>query len=106
MKKVFLSDMDSWNKVLEEESSRWVHDIVLFCGLNKEKVFGKDTGIAVQYLVQNKTFIDYNIKDRSIRISKDGSVIGEWKVPFIKTKIEDGNPFIEITVDAWSVKDK
>ena len=98
--------MDSWNKVLEEESSKWVKSLILFCGLSEEKVFNKDTGAAVEYLVQNKTFIDYNIKNYSIRMSKDGSIIGEWKVPFIKTKIEDGNPFIEITVDAWSVKDK
>lgn len=98
--------MDSWNKVLEEESYRWVKSIVLFCDLKEERVFDRDTGAAVEYLVQNKTFIDYNIRDKSIRISKDGSVIGEWKVPSVKTKIEDGNPFIEITVDTWSVKDK
>lgn len=106
MKKVFLSDLDSWNKVLEEESSNWVRSVIKHIGLDQDIVFGKDPGKAVSYLVQNKTFIDFDIKNSSIRISKDGQTIGEWKDIIVKTKVEDGSPFAEISVDVWSVKDK
>jgi hypothetical protein len=106
LKKVFLSDLDSWNKVLDEESSNWVRSIIKHVGLDQDIVFGKDSGKAVSYLVQNKTFIDFNIKNSSIRISKDGQTIGEWKDIIVKTKVEDGSPFAEISVDVWSVKDK
>jgi len=106
LKKVFLSDLDSWNKVLEEESSNWVRSVIKHIGLDQDIVFGKDPGKAVSYLVQNKTFLDFNIKNSSIRISKDGQTIGEWKDIIVKTKVEDGSPFAEISVDVWSVKDK
>lgn len=106
LKKVFLSDLDSWNKVLEEESSNWVRSVIRHIGLDQDIVFGKDPGKAVSYLVQNKTFIDFDIKNSSIRISKDGQTIGEWKDIIVKTKVEDGSPFAEISVDVWSVKDK
>jgi hypothetical protein len=106
LKKVFLSDLDSWNKVLEEESSNWVRSVIKHIGLDQDIVFGKDPGKAVSYLVQNKTFIDFDIKNSSIRISKDGQTIGEWKDIIVKTKVEDGSPFAEISVDVWSVKDK
>jgi hypothetical protein len=106
LKKVFLSDLDSWNKVLEEESYNWVKEVILSIGLNPVIVFAEDKGLAVDYLVQNKTFIDYDLKTSSIRMSKDGHTIGEWRSPSFKTKIESGAPFIEISVDVWSVKDK
>lgn len=107
LKKVFLSDLDSWNEVLEEESSNWVRSIILPFNLDNSIIFGEDSGKAVSYLIQNKLFIDFNIKDKSIKISKDGLLVGEWKRPIIKTKIdEDGQPFVEISVDIWSVKDK
>ena len=106
LKKIFLSDLESWNKVLDEESSEWVRSIIKHVGLDESIVFHNDKGIAVSYLVQNKTFIDFNIKNSSIRISKDGQTIGEWKDVIIKTKVEDGSPFAEISVDVWSVKDK
>ena len=106
LKKVFLSDLDSWNKVLEEESSNWVRAVITHIGLEENIVFHSDKGKAVSYLVQNKTFIDFDIKSSSIRISKDGKIIGEWKNISVKTKIEDGSPFAEISVDVWSVKDK
>ncbi len=106
LKKKFLSDLDSWNKTLEEESSEWIKAIINHFGLDQSIVFGKDPGKAVSYLVQNKFFIDFNIKNRSIKVSKDGQMIGEWKNPSISTKIdEDGVPFAEISVDIWSVID-
>ena len=77
LKKVFLSDLDSWNKVLEEESYNWVKEVILSIGLNPVIVFAEDKGLAVDYLVQNKTFIDYDLKTSSIRMSKDGHTIGE-----------------------------
>ena len=106
LKKIFLSDLESWNKVLDEESSEWVRSVIKHVGLDENIVFHNDKGRAVSYLIQNKTFIDFNIKNSSIRISKDGQTIGEWKDVIIKTKIEDGSPFAEISVDVWSVKDK
>ena len=106
LKKIFLSDLESWNKVLNEESSEWVRSVIKHVGLDENIVFHNDKGRAVSYLVQNKTFIDFNIKNSSIRISKDGQTIGEWKDVIIKTKVEDGSPFAEISVDVWSVKDK
>lgn len=107
LKKKLLSDLDSWNKTLEEESSEWIKSIIAFFNLDQSIVFGKDPGKAVSYLVQNKFFIDYNIKDGSIKVSKDGQTIGEWKSPSVKTKIDDdGSPFAEISVDVWSVIDK
>jgi hypothetical protein len=107
LKKVFLSDLDSWNRVLDEETSSWIRSIILFYKLNPEIVFGKDPGKATSYLIQNKMFIDSNLKDGSIRVSKDGQIVGEWKNIIIKTKIdEDKSPFAEISVDIWSVKDK
>jgi len=106
LKKIFLSDLESWNKVLNEESSEWVRLVIKHVGLDENIVFHNDKGKAVSYLVQNKTFIDFNIGNSSIRISKDGQTIGEWKDIIIKTKIEDGSPFAEISVDVWSVKDK
>lgn len=106
LKKIFLSDLESWNKVLNEESSEWVRLVIKHVGLDENIVFHSDKGKAVSYLVQNKTFIDFNIGNSSIRISKDGQTIGEWKDIIIKTKIEDGSPFAEISVDVWSVKDK
>lgn len=106
LKKVFLSDLDSWNKVLEDESANWVRSVTTHVGLEEKIVFHNDKGRAVSYLVQNKTFIDFDIKNSSIRISKDGKTIGEWKNVSVKTKIEDGSPFAEISVDVWSVKDK
>ena len=106
LKKIFLSDLESWNKVLDEESSEWVRSVIKHVGLDENIVFHNDKGRAVSYLVQNKTFIDFNIKNSSIKISKDGQTIGEWKDIIIKTKIEDGLPFAEISVDVWSVKDK
>ena len=106
LKKVFLSDLDSWNKVLEEESYNWVKEVILSIGLNPSIVFAEDKGLAVDYLVQNKTFIDFDLRTSSIRMSKDGHTIGEWKAPSFKTKIDSGVPFIEISVDVWSVKDK
>ncbi len=106
LKKVFLSDLDAWNKTLEEESSEWIKSLVNFFELDQSIVFGKDPGRAVNYLIQNKLYIEYNIKDSSIRVLKDGQTIGEWKKPSVKTKIdEDGLPFAEISVDVWSVID-
>ena len=106
LKKKFLSDLDSWNKTLEDESSEWIKSIISFFEMDHSIVFGKDPGKAVNYLIQNKFFIDYNIKDRSIKVSKDDQMIGEWKNISIKTKIdEDGDPFAEISVDVWSVID-
>ncbi len=107
LKKKFLSDLDSWNKTIEEESSEWIKSLVNFFDLDQSIVFGKDPGKAVNYLIQNKFFIDFNIKNKSIRVSKDGQTIGEWKTPSVSTKIdEDGTPFAEISVDVWSVIDK
>ena len=106
LKKKFLSDLDSWNKVLEEEASSWVKSVILFFELDSEIIFGKDSGRATSYLIQNKIFIDSDLRNGSIRISKDGQVVGEWRNIVIKTKIdEDGLPFAEISVDVWSVKD-
>lgn len=107
LKKTFLSDLDSWHKVLEEESSSWVKSVVSHFDLNMDIVFGSDPGKSVSYLIQNKFFIDFNIKDGSIKISKDGHVVGEWKNISVKTSLDDdGSPFSKISVDAWSVKDK
>jgi len=106
LKKIFLSDLESWNKILNEESSEWVRSVIKHVGLDENIVFHNDKGKAVSYLIQNKTFIDFNIKNYSIRISKDGQTIGEWKDIIVKTKVEDGSPFAEISVDVWSVKDK
>ena len=106
LKKVFLSDLDSWSKVLNEEASIWIRDIMSYYNLDNDIVFGKDPGKATNYLIQNKVFIDSDLKDNSIRVSKDGQNVGEWKSVTIKTKIdEDGSPFAEISVDVWSVKD-
>lgn len=106
LKKVFLSDLDSWKKVLDEEASTWIRDLMLYFDLNNDIIFGKDPGRATNYLVQNKVFIDSDLRDNSIRVSKDGQTVGEWKNIVIKTKIdEDGSPFAEISVDIWSVKD-
>ena len=106
MKKKFLSDLDSWNRTLEEESSEWIKSIIAFFKMDQSIVFGSDPGKAVNYLIQNKFFIDFNVKDKSIKVSKDGQTIGEWKNIIIKTKIDDdGNPFAEISVDVWSVTD-
>lgn len=106
LKKVFLSDLDSWSKVLNEEASIWIRDIMSYYNLDNDIVFGKDPGKATNYLIQNKIFIDSDLKDNSIRVSKDGQIVGEWKSIVIKTKIdEDGSPFAEISVDVWSVKD-
>jgi len=106
LKKIFLSDLDSWNEVLEEETSTWIRSIISPLNLDNSIIFGKDSGKAVSYLVQNKLFIDLNVRDRSIKVLKDGLLIGEWKKPLIKTKLdEDGLPFVEISVDIWSVKD-
>ena len=106
LKKVFLSDLDAWSKVLNEEASIWIRDIMSYYNLDNDIVFGKDPGKATNYLIQNKIFIDSDLKDNSIRVSKDGQTVGEWKSVTIKTKIdEDGSPFAEISVDVWSVKD-
>ena len=107
LKKIFLSDLDSWNKTIEEESSSWVKSLISHFNLDESIVFGEDPGKATSYLIQNKFFIDFNIRKRSIKISKDGRMVGEWKEPIIKTKIdEEGLPFIEISVETWSVIDK
>ena len=107
LKKIFLSDLDSWNKTLEEESSEWIKSVTSFYQLDNSIIFHKDSGKAVSYLIQNKFFIDYNIKSSSIKLLKDGQLVGEWKSPSVRTKIdEDGTPFAEITVDVWSVIDK
>ena len=106
LKKVFLSDLDSWSKVLDEEASAWIRSIMSFYELDNDIIFGKDSGKAINYLVQNKVFIDSDLRDNSIRVSKDGQTVGEWKSVTIKTKIdEDGSPFAEISADIWSVKD-
>jgi hypothetical protein len=106
LKKVFLSDLDSWNKVLDEEASEWIRSIMSFYELDNNIIFGKDSGKATNYLVQNKIFIDSDLRDNSIKVSKDGQTVGEWKSVVIKTKIdEDGSPFAEISADIWSVKD-
>lgn len=104
--KIFLADLDSWSKVIEEESAQWVRGIITHAKLDKNMVFSLDKGKAVEYLVQNKTSIDFNIKTGAIKIHKDGQLIGEWKNQVIHTKIEDGSPFVEITVDVFSVKEK
>lgn len=106
LKKIFLSDIDSWNKVLEEESSEWVRSVIKYVGLDDKIAFSSDKGKAVDYLVQNKTFVDFNIKNSSIKISKEGQLIGELKDVAFKTKVENGSPFVEISVEVWSVKDK
>lgn len=106
LKKVFLSDLDSWTKVIDEEITIWIKSITSFYELDNNIIFGKDPGKAVNYLVQNKTFIDSNLKNGSVRISKDGQIVGEWKNMVIKTKFdEEKSPFAEISVDIWSVKD-
>lgn len=106
LKKVFLSDLDSWSKVLDEEASAWIRSIMSFYELDNDIIFGKDSGKAINYLVQNKVFIDSDLRDNSIRVSKDGQTVGKWKDVVIKTKIdEDGSPFAEISADIWSVKD-
>lgn len=106
LKKVFLSDLDSWSKVLDEEASAWIRSIMSHYNLDNDIIFGKDPGKAINYLIQNKVFIDSNLRDNSIRVSKDGQTVGEWKSVLIKTKIdEEGSPFAEISVDIWSVKD-
>jgi len=106
LRKVFLSDLDSWKKVLDEEASTWIRSIMSFYDLDNDIIFGKDPGKAVNYLIQNKVFIDSDLRDNSIRVSKDGQTVGEWKSVAIKTKIdEDGSPFAEISADIWSVKD-
>ena len=106
LKKVFLSDLDSWSKVLDEEASAWIRSIMSFYELDNNIIFGKDSGKATNYLVQNKIFIDSDLRDNSIKVSKDGRTVGEWKSVVIKTKIdEDGSPFAEISADIWSVKD-
>jgi hypothetical protein len=107
LKKIFLSDLDSWNRVLDEETSSWIRSIILFYELDPTIVFGVDTGKATSYLIQNKISIDSKLKDRSLRVSKDGQVVGEWKDVVIKTKVDEyGSPFAEISVEIWSVKDK
>ena len=106
LKKVFLSDLDSWSKVLDEEASAWIRSIMSFYELDNDIIFGKDSGKSINYLVQNKVFIDSDLRDNSIRVSKDGQIVGKWKDVVIKTKIDDdGSPFAEISVDIWSVKD-
>jgi len=106
MKKIFLADLDSWNKVIEEESTQWVSGIITHAKLDTNMVFSLDKGKAVEYLVQNKTSIDFNVKTRAIKIHKDGQIIGEWKNQEVRTKVEDGSPFVEISVDVFSVKEK
>lgn len=107
MKKIFLSDLDSWNRVIEEESSAWVKELIIFAKLDQKIVFGPSKGAAVEYLINEKTHIDFDIRTSSIKIQKDGVIIGEWKTPIISTKIDnDGRPFAEISVDTWSIKDK
>lgn len=107
MKKIFLSDLESWNKVLEEESTIWVRSIIVSADLDEKIVFGANKGAAVEYLVGKKTYIDFDIKTSSIKIQKDGEVIGEWRNPSVSTKIDElGTPFAEISVDILSGKDK
>lgn len=106
MRRVFLADIDSWNKVIEEESTQWVRGIIIHAKLDENMVFSLDKGKAVEYLTQNKTSIDFDSRTGSIKISKDGQIIGEWKAQEVHTKVEDGSPFVEITVDVFSVKEK
>lgn len=106
VRKIFLADLDSWNKVIEEESTRWVSGILTHAKLDTNMVFSLDNGKAVEYLVQNKTSIDFDIRTRAIKIHKDGQIIGEWKNQEVRTKVEDGSPFVEISVDVFSVKEK
>jgi len=42
LKKVFLSDLDSWNKVLEDESANWVRSITTHVGLDENEDFFED----------------------------------------------------------------
>ncbi len=106
-RKTFLSDLDSWNQVLEEESSSWVKDMVSLYNLDEKIVFGKDPGRAIDYLIQNKLYIEYNLKNKGIKILKDKNIVGEWKIASILTKIDaEGSPFVEIIVDILSVKGK
>ena len=106
MRKVFLADFDSWTKVIDAESSKWVKSIIIHAKLDDAIVFGADTGKAVEYLTQNKTFINFDQRTSDIRITKDTQLIGEWKNQSVKTKVEDGSPFVEISADIFSVKDK
>ncbi len=107
MKKIFLSDLDSWNKILEEEASLWVKEIIKQAGLDCDIVFSENKGRAVEYLIQNRTSIEFDMKTSSIKIFKNDELIGSWIDPTVTTKIDDdGNPFAEISVDVSSVKEK
>ncbi len=106
-RKTFLSDLDCWNQVLEEESSLWVKDIISHYNLDEKIVFGKDSGKAIDYLIQNKFHIEYNLKNKGIKILNNKNIVGEWNVASIVTKVDDEkNPFVEIAVDILSVKGK
>ena len=72
MNKVFLSDMDSWNKVLEEESFKWVRNLIISYGLSETKVFSNDSGSAVEYLVQNKEYVE-NVENHFLQINQVGN---------------------------------
>lgn len=107
MKKIFLSDLNQEYKILEEESNLWIKTILSENGLDLKKIYDpKHNHNAIDYLMNQKIFINYDQRDKSIKIYNQDNLIGSWSnIKIVTKKDEDENLFSEISVDSWSVKE-
>lgn len=56
--------------------------------------------------MNQKIFIQYDQRDKSIKIHNNNNLVGSWSnIKIVTKKDEDENLFSEISVDSWSVKD-
>lgn len=107
MKKIFLSDLNQEYKILEEESNLWIKSILSENGIDLNKIYDpKYNHNAVDYLMNQRTFVHYDQRDKSIKIYRQNDLVGSWSnIQIVTKKDEDGNLFSEISVDSWSVKE-
>ena len=101
-----MADRYGYQNAVREVREEWIEDILLFLGLDIEKMRESNPEF-VEYLIQNKVEIIEFPSIGAVRITYEGDVVGEWAGPdLILKKDEKGGLYYEITIERWSVKEE
>jgi hypothetical protein len=100
-----MADRYGYQNAIKEVREEWLEDLLLFLGLDIEKMQQSQPEF-IKYLFENKVEIIDFPSLGAIRVINEGEVVGEWAGPEMKLKQDKGGLYYEITIECWSIKEE
>ena len=107
MKTIILTDRVKYQDEIRSVRNDWLSDLLIFLGIDEEKVSKMPRDVAVEYFfIKNLDIIEYP-DIGALKVVYEGEVVGEWAGPEFTMKEDDsGRLYYETEIEHWSIIDE